>query len=182
MIAILICGASKMGKDTFAQMLKDNLDYDRLHHNNINRTLIRGNAQSVKNIATTDFNWNGIKDDKGRQLLIDITENGYNKDIHYWEKELYTEVLMHKMYDNKSLKYVIIPDWRYEQSSIYFEKVFEKVIKVRMNRKVTVDNTKSSEVNYKQFNVDEEIDNTGSLDDLRVKVNTFVNKYELYRL
>ena len=67
---ILINGKARSGKDTLASLIRGILGHRKV--------LIRPNAYSVKECALKYFSWNGAKDTKGRQLLIDITNLGLN--------------------------------------------------------------------------------------------------------
>lgn len=69
---IAIFGKAGSGKSTLAQMFSIQLDAD-----------IMPIASSLKEIATSSFNWDGKKDTRGRKLLQDIGDVGrwYNPDI-----------------------------------------------------------------------------------------------------
>lgn len=159
---ILICGKAGSGKNKLAELIKNHLDTEPSGRI-LDKTLIRGNAQSVKDVATKEHNWNGEKDVKGRQLLIDITNEGYATDKFYWEDQTFTEAIMHKEFVNKYCDYLIIPDWRYACTPEYFRERFDKVVTVRIERpnldKGTHD-THSSENDFMNFEVDYEVFNT----------------------
>lgn len=164
---ILICGQAGSGKNTLADILKKHID---LEPNGvvIDKTLIRNNAQSVKDIATNKHNWNGEKDAQGRQLLLDITEQGYAQDKFYWEDTTFTEAIMHREFINKQCDYLIIPDWRYESTLEYFKHRFEKVLTIRVERPNIrgTHNNHSSENNFKAFDVDLVVENNEDLSKL----------------
>lgn len=165
MKVILICGQARSGKNQLADYLKHYLDLDSKGVT-FNRTLIRGNAQSVKDIAHSKYNWNGIKDQKGRQLLIDITNEGYDQDIHYWEKETFLEAISYSTFVNPRCEYLIIPDWRYAQTLDYFDKVADEVTTIRITRPNLAEgthSTHSSENDFKEFEVDYEVVNDKDL-------------------
>lgn len=169
MKVILICGKARSGKNQLADFIKEYLDVDRKGAY-FDRTLIRGNAQSVKDVAVKQYNWNGEKDAKGRQLLIDITNEGYAKDIHFWEKELFTEAIMYKEFNNRNCEYLIVPDWRYAQTVEYFNKVADKVVTVRITRPTNEKGTHdshSSENDFMDFPIDIEVNNNRDLDNLK---------------
>lgn len=178
MKVLLICGKAGSGKDTFAKLLELYLDLD-VRGNYHERTYIRGNAQSVKDKAVQQHNWNGVKDSKGRQLLIDITNEGYNDDIHYWEKKTFLEAIMYKEFINKRCEYLIVPDWRYPQTLDYFKKVADEVITIRVTRPNNVEGTHNyhvSENAFESFKVDHEVLNDKDLDSLKKVAKKIVQR------
>ena len=64
---ILIHGKARSGKDTVAEMIRNNCKVRGLS------SAINSNAHSVKEVAREVFSWDGVKDERGRRLLIDIT-------------------------------------------------------------------------------------------------------------
>jgi hypothetical protein len=178
MKVILICGKARSGKNQLADYLKEALDIDK-NGAYFNRTLIRGNAQSVKDRAVNDHNWNGEKDAKGRQLLIDITNEGYDKDTYFWEKELFTEAIMYKEFSNRNCEYLIVPDWRYAQTLGYFNTVADKVITVKVtrpNNEVGTHDNHSSENDFMFFPIDVEVNNDKDLDNLKKVAKSIVQR------
>lgn len=178
MKVVLICGKASSGKSTFAQFLKENFDLDN-RAMYFDRTLIRHNAQSVKDKATKDFKWNGVKDYKGRQLLLDLTEDGYAKDQFYWEKETFTEAIMYKEFTNKNCNILIIPDWRYPSTKDYFEKVADEVVTIRIenpNLEKGTHDDHVSETMFKNFDVDYTIYNSTDLTNLRKMAKEIVRR------
>lgn len=121
--AILINGKARCGKDTLAKILYRNL----AGHINGNIGILP-NASSVKELAFQEFMWNRLKDDKGRQLLINITEAGYNYDPYFWEKKTIQKIIR----DN--LKVVFIPDWRYYNTYQFFKDCGFNVIAIHLER------------------------------------------------
>lgn len=169
MKVILICGKARSGKNQLADYLKECLDVDKKGAY-FDRTLIRGNAQSVKERAERQFNWNGEKDAKGRQLLIDVTNKGYNIDTYFWEKELFTEAIMYKAFTNKNCEYLIVPDWRYAQTLDYFNVVAEEVITIRITRPNLPKGTHENHISENAldlFDVQYEVDNNRDLNNLK---------------
>lgn len=167
----LICGEAGSGKTQFAEYLRDSID-----KRTSNKSLVRGNAQSVKDKARDDFNWNGVKDFEGRQLLIDITNEYYALDRYYWEKSLlkafnqYIEV--HKDCDT-----LIVPDWRFPQTKSFFEEEFCSVTTievVRHDKEECTHKNHSSENNFKTFNSEWTIYNNEDLESLREKAEKLV--------
>ena len=164
----LICGSARSGKNQVADYMKECIDY----YFSTERTLIRGNAQTVKNIAKNKYNWDEEKDEKGRQLLIDITNEGYDKDRFYWEKETLCAFGIHNHY-NPEVDYLIIPDWRYSQTEEFFKEFLPSSVYKVTTFRVTRDNKPKgthenhiTENDFKGFEVDYEISNNGTLEEL----------------
>ena len=104
-VLIFINGKSGSGKTTLAEHLAKELGEAD--------TLIVENSHKVKEIATEFYFWDKVKDEQGRQLLIDITNAGYKYDPFLWEKFTAKKII------NTGCKYIIIPDWRYESTYEY---------------------------------------------------------------
>lgn len=104
---VLVSGHKGSGKSLFSDILcKSVISY---------RTLIVPNAEEVKRIARLDFEWDDIKDTRGRQLLVDITNAGYNYDPYFFEKcsiRRYQE-FQSLGTDSRPVLF-IVPDWRYK--------------------------------------------------------------------
>lgn len=169
MKVILISGKARSGKNQLAEYLKEYLDVD--HKGAIcNKTLIRGNAECVKEIAYSKYDWNGEKDSKGRQLLIDITNKGYAEDTYYWEKNTFLELISYKEFINKNCQFLIMPDWRYPQTLDYFKQVADNVITIKVTRPNLPKGTHEhhiSENALESFNVQYKVENNKDLDNLK---------------
>lgn len=177
MKVILICGQAHSGKTTLAKFLKEHLD---INNRGVycERTLIRNNGQSVKDIAVRDFKWNGVKDESGRQLLLDITEDGYAQDQFYWERETFHEAIKHKEYHNKNCDVLIIPDWRYPSTKSYFDKMADEVITIKITRDEADGTHKDhpSENIFKNFIVNFNVTNNCDLKYLRGEARRIVRR------
>ena len=110
---VLIKGRKRVGKNTVADYIVEKLP---------NKAILIPNAKAVKEEAYDMFNWNGEKDEKGRQLLVDITNTGYNYDNYFWEKRT-LETIIEAKRQNAELEVVVIPDWRYSQTKEFFSNV-----------------------------------------------------------
>ena len=139
---ILINGKARSGKDTLASLIKGQLLNKKV--------LIRGNAQTVKDCAKKYFNWNGAKDTKGRQLLIDITNLGYAQDPYHWDRLTLKYALDKDNYD-----YLIIPDWRYFSTYEYLKEEGYEVITVHRHREIDneLHHSLKSDISEQGFNI-----------------------------
>ena len=98
---ILIGNKARMGKDTFATMLKEELN---------ERAIIVHFADVLKFICKSYYNWDGEKDTTGRTLLQYVGQSTRDNDEHFW-----TDFIARLIKANlsKNYEYIIIPDWRY---------------------------------------------------------------------
>lgn len=122
---ILINGKAGCGKDTLAKILYRGLKDAMTTECKMG---IVSNAKAVKTLAFNEFTWNRLKDDRGRQLLIDITNAGYKYDSSFWEKKTIQEIL------NNNYLITLIPDWRYENTYHFFKQCGFNVIAVHLER------------------------------------------------
>lgn len=158
---ILINGKAMSGKDTFAKYLSEYLLVME------KQPFIFHNATYVKLVAEKIFGWDKVKDNKGRKLLIDISNTGYDYDKYFWEKK--TEEILINKFNTKNV-YVIIPDFRYKNTYEYFKNKY-KVLTIRIDR--DFDNNLSNELkndkSEKLIDIDFDfiIKNNESLDNLR---------------
>lgn len=161
---ILINGKAGSGKDTFAKFLNEYLFLLE------KKPLIVHNASYVKAIAEKIFGWDKKKDNKGRKLLIDITNAGYNYDEYFWERKT-EDFILKKLYNAGSINnvYVIIPDFRYKKTLDYFKSKY-KVFTIKIER--DFDNKLDDKLkNDISENLDIDFDlvvyNNGTLDELK---------------
>lgn len=162
---ILINGKARSGKDTLASLIKGRLKDKKV--------LIRANAQSVKDCARKYFNWNGDKDDKGRQLLINITNIGYNADPYLWERKTLEYALAKDVYD-----YLIITDWRYTSTYDYFKQQDYEVITILRQRDIDnglSDNLKN-DISEQGFNIVYDFEVRGDIMSSPSIIKTIVEK------
>ena len=144
-ITILICGKASSGKTTFATVLAQEINKVK------EMAKVIHNAQTVKTLAESFFHWE--KDEKGRQLLIDLTNSGYNYDPIFWERETERLFRNYQKFCNEDLEILIVPDWRYMSTYEYFSNV-GKVITVMVERHDVEKGTHdfhSSENDFKKF-------------------------------
>ena len=100
---ILIGNKARMGKDTFANMLKEELN---------ERAVIVHFADALKFVCKSYYEWTGEKDTNGRTLLQYIGQSTRDNDEHFW-----TDFIARLIKTNlsKNYEYIIIPDWRYKE-------------------------------------------------------------------
>lgn len=164
---ILINGIAGSGKSSLAAYIQEKLE-------NINKMcLIAHNADSVKHLAKDYFGWDGIKDFKGRQLLINLSNLGYEYDEFFWEKK--------NIINEIDRTICVIPDFRYHKTFEYFKKEGNEIITVHITRPnfengldEKLKNDKS-EQGFEGFDFDFEVINN-TLDDLRYASKKIVER------
>ena len=121
---ILIGNKARMGKDTFANMLKEELN---------ERAVIVHFADALKFICKSYYGWNGEKNTFGRTLLQYVGQSTRDSDEHFW-----TDFIARLIKANlsKNYEYIIIPDWRYKEEYERLLKYFhyEDIITVNITR------------------------------------------------
>ena len=163
----LISGKARHGKDTFAQILYDDLKLGG------NRVLLCHYADLVKYIAKTFFSWNGEKDEEGRTILQYIgTDIVREKRPNYWV-EFILEIL--ELF-GENWDYVIIPDTRFPNEidlvkSAYDDVDFIKIVRHDFDNGLTEEQKNHpSETALDDIEADYTFYNDGTLDDLIAKV------------
>lgn len=132
---IVISGRAQHGKDTVAKMLEHHL---KAFGKNV---LITHYADLLKYICKAYFNWDGIKDERGRQLLQYVgTDVVRNINPEFWVDFVST---MLKWFGTKEIvegekgdrwNYVIIPDTRFPNEIERLKNDGHTVIHLRVNR------------------------------------------------
>lgn len=165
MKVILISGKAGSGKDTVAEMMKEQLSDKRV--------LITHFADVLKYICKTYCGWNEEKDEAGRTLL-QTTGDKLRENHPYWAADFMWYVLdgLYSEWD-----YVIIPDLRYIDEFDTMELEFNTV-SVRIERpagynSLTPEQQRhSSETELDNVEFDYTIINEGTLEDLAGDVRT----------
>lgn len=176
---ILICGKASSGKSTLAISIVSEIN------NRVNevRAIPMNNGLGVKRLAIEQFDWNGLKDKRGRQLLLDITNSGYNYDPLFWEKKTIKEFFLRKERAHHNLDTLVIPDWRYAQTKDFFEIHAERVITIRVNRpnqEIGTHENDKSETDFENFKVDNEVYNdVDNISTIKAVAEYIINKYDL---
>ncbi len=126
---ILISGKAEHGKTTLANILKEKLEEKG------NKVVITRYALYLKEIAKKYCDWNGNKDQVGRELLqklgTEVIRQKLNKPLFHVGRICEDIEITQDYYD-----YVIIDDVRYENEVYYPITVFgkDKVYTIRVNR------------------------------------------------
>lgn len=122
---ICISGKAQHGKDFTANVLKEQLQ------NQGKTVCITHYADLLKHICANFFDWDGQKDEKGRQLLQYVgTDIVRAKQPNFWVDYM-VDVL--KLFNNE-WDYVIIPDCRFPNEIDSLKNAGFDVMSVRVNR------------------------------------------------
>jgi hypothetical protein len=119
---IQIGGYAEHGKDTLADMLKEELEpkYDSIRY---------AYADSLKMIAETIFNWDGTKTEENRTMLQQLGKFAREfVDIDFWVKDVQEQV---DMFD---ADFSIISDMRFLNESTFWKKRDYDCLNIRVIR------------------------------------------------
>jgi len=171
---ITISGHAQNGKDTTAKILKEILEDGGY------KVLITHYADLLKYICRAFFDWDGNKDEEGRTLLQYVgTDVVRNNEPDFWVNFI---VKILKLFDG-NWDYVLIPDCRFPNECNVlrengFETILLKVIRSGFESPLTEEQRKHpSETAMDNTDADYTVDNSGSLDELKEKLNRFVEEY-----
>lgn len=169
---ILISGKAQNGKDSTALFLKQKLP---------GKTLILHYADYLKYICQQYLGWDGVKDETGRQMLIDVGTYKIRKKLKL--PNFHAEKVM-EIIDifQDDFDYFIVPDVRFPNEVLLPQWKYEdKVITCRINRldfesPLTLDQQQDiSETALDNFKFDYYIESLSGLDNLEVAVNELTN-------
>lgn len=175
MKTILISGKAGHGKDTVAQIMKEELERQG------EKVLIIKFGDPVKWFAREYYNWNGEKDEKGRSLLQYIgTEmmRTYNK--YYWGV-----IVSEFVAANEDFTVALIPDWRFISEEYCIHDDVENYYTLRVERPGFINPSMTneqlnhvSETELDNYSFDYTIWNDGTIDDLREKVKKSLDYFQ----
>lgn len=170
---ITISGHAQNGKDTIAGFIRDSLEL------NNKRVLITHYADLLKYICRTFFNWDGNKDEKGRNILQYVGTDVIRKQAPDFWVDFISSILI---YFKDNWDWVIIPDSRFPNE---IEKLITNGLDVTHIR-VVRSNFKSPLTEEQQNHPSETalddtepnyyIYNEGSVDELKNKINKWVEE------
>ena len=148
-----ICGWATSGKDTAADFVEQHLD----------GVLRYSMATPVKEVAKHYFDWDGKKDLRGRQLLIDVGMAGRRYDPNVWLRaaERHRYIWQHKY------NYMVIPDIRFENEADW---VSQNGILIRVYREGVQQIDHVSEKELDDYLTRYVIQNNGTKEDLSKEV------------
>lgn len=171
MKVICISAKARHGKDASAEILKD------IFEARGKKVLITHYADLVKYVCKTFFNWNGEKDDYGRTLLQTVGTDI----ISVQQKDFWVNFIISilKFFPNE-WDVVLIPDCRYPIEYELMKDNFDTAL-LRIERP-NFDNglsatqkAHSSETALDNYKFDTIIYNSGSLEELKVKLTEYAN-------
>lgn len=129
-------------------------------------------ADPVKQIALTSFNWDGVKDEKGRRLLQVIgTECGRAYDYDIWVKKMREQIQIYAPIYN----IIAIDDCRFNNESELVRELGGIVIEII--RPGCAPDGHASEAGISPQLIDKQIMNDGTLELFKEKVRTLISEY-----
>ena len=174
---LAISGHAQNGKDTVAGLMRDSLKADE------KRVLVAHYADLLKYMCRTFFDWDGNKDEKGRHILQYVGTDIIRKQAPDFWVDFISSVLT---YFNENWDYVLIPDTRFPNEidkliSNGFDVVHIRVVRPNFESPLTEEQqSHPSETALDNINPDFYIYNEGSMEELKVKINKWIQE-NLYR-
>lgn len=165
---VCISGQARAGKDTTARMIEKELT-----NKWGKRVLVLHNADLLKFMCTTLFNWGGQKDEEGRHLLQYVgTDIIRKQEPDFWVGFI---VKVLKLFPEE-WDYVLIPDVRFPNEINKLKKADFDVTHIHVTRPVENDLTEEqknhpSETALRGVIPDKTIENNGGIDDLYQQIN-----------
>ena len=161
MIIMLCSELPQQGKDLVANYLVEEYGFTKLAF-----------ADKLKEICY-QIGWNGEKDEKGRQLLIDIAETSkkYNKTI--WVKKVISKILKDKD------KNYVISDLRFKVEQQELTELFENIFTIGIKSDVYGDNkfiNSVSQIEFEHLHKDFIIENNGKIKDIKKDVRNIMER------
>lgn len=172
MKVVCISGKAQHGKDTTASMIKECLEQRG------DRVMVVHYADLLKYICRTFFDWDGNKDERGRHILQHVgTDVIRKKAPDYWV-DFVAGFL--EIFDNE-WDWVLIPDTRFPNEVDLMRTKFGathiRVVRPDFASPLTTEQQNHpSEVALDEEFPDYYLTNSGSLDDMRETVNTWIKE------
>jgi len=105
--AILISGKAGSGKTLLGSLIAKHLLKEKF------RSVVIPFATYLKRIAEKSFYWDGIKDEKGRELLQNLGDTGRAYDKDFWAKAVLKELNYYDIVSKNNVSFLICDDWRF---------------------------------------------------------------------
>lgn len=167
---VIVNGAPGSGKTTFENFCQEIMD---------DYCQMRSTVDLVKEIALFYTGWNGEKDLKSRKFLSDLKDlltefndvpfNDIVRFKNVWEDEL-------EMYNVKDRPHILLVDSREPEEIMRFKRELGAVtVLVRRASAEMAETSNHADANVLNCDYDYEIDNNGSLDELRAKAAEFLD-------
>jgi molybdopterin-guanine dinucleotide biosynthesis protein len=157
-IVILLSGKAGSGKTTFSKFLVDIISSKKYSAYGISL------SAWVKAAAESFFFWDGKKDERGRKLLIDLTNIGHQYDEYTWVKH-FSKFLCR----NPAIDFIVIDDFRYMDDVERIKSLVDvQLFKVKIERPIdqVIDDKSEKEFDLVEPGFfDVVVNNTGNLDD-----------------
>lgn len=171
----LVSGKAQSGKDTSADIIQS------LYEAKGNTVLRIAYADDVKHICKTYFNWNGEKDEKGRELLQTVGTNIVRECMgrtNYWVHRVRDIITMTQgLFD-----VVLITDCRFPNEIEEIKKVYDEAISIRIERPsydnglTVAQNFHSSEIALDDYKFDHKVVNDSDLESLENKLKEIIGE------
>lgn len=173
MRVILISGKAQHGKDTTAKIIKEELIKDN------HKVLITHYGDLLKYICTNYFEWDGQKDEAGRQLLQYVGTDIIRKQNPTMWVDFVGTMLQ---YFHENWDYVIIPDCRFPNEidrikDFGLDSIHLRVVRPDFESPLTLDQQKHvSETALDGVEPDYYVYNSGSTEDLKINIKNFISE------
>lgn len=173
MKVVVISGAAGAGKDTLANIMKEQLEGQGCN------VLITHYADLLKHICTSFFGWNGEKDEVGRSLLQYVgTDLIRKKNPDYWVNFICD---MLDLFDGE-WDVAIIPDCRFPNELDRLKEAGHQVTHIQVERQGYVSRLNgaqkahASETSMDGVIPDYVIHNDGNLEELKASIEVSIQK------
>lgn len=127
LLIIGLSGKARSGKDTFVNNFNNVLNScNHYWESNIINLGSYAFADSLKELLKEEYNWNGLKDKKGRDLLQKIGQEERAKDKDVWVKKLFSKIEKVILKNKDSYRFpeadavLIVSDFRFKNELSYF--------------------------------------------------------------
>ena len=168
---LIINGKGRSGKDEFVNQLEKYVKVKRY-----------STIDNIKSIAKRYFYWDGQKDNKGRKLLSDlkIASIEYNNQPH----EDMIKAIQEAKKKNYDIFACMIRDIPEIEKACTDERIKNDIITICIssNRTQNITYGNVADDNVYDYHYDYYLDNSGTLDNLKESVETFLNDLKLLNI